>query len=159
MSLMRSLLMVERTEVLQRKTPEDRSVKDRASCKENLYLGREDDIVKIAQMEGGKVHKYMRTHGSEGVTEPGRDGPGSVGPSQSAWPTSGAFDPPFLASEDPSTQSSWRRHHSEDRQPFTPRGHPQARDRGGRSFGKRMAQLEGSTHKWRRRKTLSEASP
>jgi hypothetical protein len=34
----------------------------------------------------------------------------------------------------------------------------QPRERGGRSFGRRIAQLEGSTHKWRR-KTPSEASP
>jgi hypothetical protein len=36
---------------------------------------------------GGKVHKCMGTHGSEGATEPGRDGPGPVGPSRPAWPT------------------------------------------------------------------------
>jgi hypothetical protein len=36
---------------------------------------------------GGKVHKCMRTHGSEGATEPGRDGPGPVGPSRPAWPS------------------------------------------------------------------------
>jgi hypothetical protein len=35
------------------------------------------------------VHKYMRTHKSEGATEPGRDGPGPVGPSRPAWPTPG----------------------------------------------------------------------
>jgi hypothetical protein len=33
------------------------------------------------------VHKCMRTHGSEGATEPSRDGPGLVGPSRPAWPT------------------------------------------------------------------------
>jgi hypothetical protein len=44
---MKSLPMVARTEVLQRNIPEDRSVKDRISCKENLHLGREDDIIKI----------------------------------------------------------------------------------------------------------------
>jgi hypothetical protein len=33
------------------------------------------------------VHKYMRTHGSEGVTKPSRDEPGPVGPSRPAWPT------------------------------------------------------------------------
>jgi hypothetical protein len=87
MSLMKSLPMVARTEVLQRNIPEDGSVKDQTSCKENLHLGREDDIVKIVQVEGGKVHKYMRTHGSEGATEPGRDGPGPVSPSQPACPT------------------------------------------------------------------------
>jgi hypothetical protein len=46
--------MVARTEVLQRNIPEDSSVKDRTSCKENLHLGREDDIIKIVQVEGAK---------------------------------------------------------------------------------------------------------
>jgi hypothetical protein len=33
------------------------------------------------------VHNHLRTHGREGVTEPGRDGPGPVVPSRPAWPT------------------------------------------------------------------------
>jgi hypothetical protein len=37
-----------------RNTPGDLSVKDRTSCAENLRLGREDDIVKIMQVEGAK---------------------------------------------------------------------------------------------------------
>jgi hypothetical protein len=36
---------------------------------------------------GGKVHNHTRTHGSEGATEPRRDGPGPVGPSRPAWPS------------------------------------------------------------------------
>jgi hypothetical protein len=36
---------------------------------------------------GGKVHNHLRTHGREWATEPGRDGPGPVGPSHPAWPT------------------------------------------------------------------------
>jgi hypothetical protein len=54
MSLMKSLPMVARTKVLQRNTPGDSSVKDRTLCEENLHLGREDDIVKIMQVEGAK---------------------------------------------------------------------------------------------------------
>jgi hypothetical protein len=54
MSLMKSLPMVARTKVLHRNTPGDSSVKDRTSCTENLHLGREDDIVKIVQVEGAK---------------------------------------------------------------------------------------------------------
>jgi hypothetical protein len=38
----------------------------------------------------------MRTHGSERATEPGRDGPGSVGPSRPAWPTSGVGSAPLF---------------------------------------------------------------
>jgi hypothetical protein len=74
---MKSLLMVERTEVLQRNIPEDWSVKDQISCKERQN----------GASGGGKVHKCMRTHGSEGATEPGMDGPGPVGPSRPAWPS------------------------------------------------------------------------
>jgi hypothetical protein len=51
---MKSLPMVARTEVLQRNTPEDSSVKDWTSCKENLHLRCKDDIVKIVQVEGEK---------------------------------------------------------------------------------------------------------
>jgi hypothetical protein len=54
MSLMKSLPMVARTEVLRRNIPGDRSVKARTSCKENLHLGCEDDIFKIVQVEGAK---------------------------------------------------------------------------------------------------------
>jgi hypothetical protein len=54
MSLMKSLPMVARTEVLRRNTPRDWSIKDRTSCVENLHLGREDDIVKIMQVDGAK---------------------------------------------------------------------------------------------------------
>jgi hypothetical protein len=44
---------------------------------------------------GGKVHKCMRTHGSERATEPGRDGPGPVGPSRLTWPSYGAGSAPL----------------------------------------------------------------
>jgi hypothetical protein len=44
---------------------------------------------------GGKVHKCMRTHRSEGATEPGRSGPGPVSPGRPAWPTPGVGSPPF----------------------------------------------------------------
>jgi hypothetical protein len=44
-------------------------------------------------------------------------------------PLRGSVRPPFLAPEDPSTLSSWRRRHSQDREPFAPRGHPEARER------------------------------
>jgi hypothetical protein len=37
----------------------------------------------------------MRTHGSDGATEPGRDGPGPIGPSRLAWPSSGVGSAPL----------------------------------------------------------------
>jgi hypothetical protein len=47
----------------------------------------------------GKVHKCIRTHGSEGATEPGRGGLGPVGLGRpSPLPTS--VRPPFLAPKD-----------------------------------------------------------
>jgi hypothetical protein len=99
---------------------------------------------------GGKVHKHMRTHGSEGATEPGRDGHGPVGPSQTAWPTPGVGSAPILL-------------HPKDLQPQVRGGatihkteshlHREAIHKLEREEGdllRRIAQLEGSTHKWRR---------
>jgi hypothetical protein len=59
------------------------------------------------------VHKDMRTHRSEGATEPGKDGPRPVGPGRPTWSTLGSVRPPFLEREDPSTLSTWRHHHSQ----------------------------------------------
>jgi hypothetical protein len=44
----------------------------------------------------GKVHKCMRTHGSEGATESDRNGPGPVGPGQPAQPTPGVGSAPLF---------------------------------------------------------------
>jgi hypothetical protein len=66
------------------------------------------------------VHNQLRTHRSEGATEPGRNGPGPVGLGRPAQPT-------------PGVSSAWRRRHSRGGEPFAPGGHPQARERGGRS--------------------------
>jgi hypothetical protein len=47
------------------------------------------------------VHNYMSSHGSEGATEPGQNGPGLVGPIWPAWPTSSIGSPPlFLQPKD-----------------------------------------------------------
>jgi hypothetical protein len=43
----------------------------------------------------GKVHNHTRTHGSEGATEPGRDGHGPVSPSRPALPSSGVGSAPL----------------------------------------------------------------
>jgi hypothetical protein len=116
MTLMKLLPMVARTEELQRNIPEDWSVKDRISCKENLHLGREDNIVKIVQMEGAKcINTWEPTVAKGRSNRPG--------------PLQGSVRPPFLAPEDPSTLSSWRCRHTQDREPFALRGHPQVRER------------------------------
>jgi hypothetical protein len=41
------------------------------------------------------MHNHLRTHGSEGATEPGRDGPGPVGPGRPTWPTPGVGSAPL----------------------------------------------------------------
>jgi hypothetical protein len=41
------------------------------------------------------VHNHLRTHGSEGATEPVRNGPGPVGPVRPAWPTPGVDSAPL----------------------------------------------------------------
>jgi hypothetical protein len=71
----------------------------------------------------------MRTHGSEGATEPGRGGPRPAGPAHSG----ARFGPPFLAPEGSSTIKPCRRRHSEKGEPFVLGGHPQSREGGGRS--------------------------
>jgi hypothetical protein len=124
MSLMKSLPMVARTEVLQRNTPEDWSVNDRTSCTENLHLGREDDIVKIMQLEGAKCINAWGPTGAKG-----RPNRAEMGRGRSAQAGRGRFDPPFLAPEGSSTLKPWRRRHSQRGEPFAPGGHPQARER------------------------------
>jgi hypothetical protein len=55
----------------------------------------------------GKVHKYMKTHRSEGATESGRGGPRPADPTHFG----GQLGPPFLAPEGSLTLKPWRRHH------------------------------------------------
>jgi hypothetical protein len=60
-----------------------------------LFKGTPRAVPDNSANGGGKVHKHMRTHGSEGATEPGQDGPGSVGPSGPAWPSSSVGSTPL----------------------------------------------------------------
>jgi hypothetical protein len=159
---MKSLSKVARTEVLQRNIPEDWSATDRTSCKENLHLGREDDIVKMVQVEGAKCINTWWPTGAKG--RPNRAGMslgrsaqvGQPGPLQGSVQspfsyTRRSFNPKFL--EAPPFAGG---------RAIRPRGHPQVREgerRGGRSLARMIALLEGSTHKWKRRKTPLEASP
>jgi hypothetical protein len=69
---------------------------------------------------GGKVHKYMRNHGSEGATEPGSDGPGPLWGSV-RFPfsyTRRSFNPKLLEVLPFARQRA-----------ILPRGHPQAREK------------------------------
>jgi hypothetical protein len=128
MSLMKSLPMVARTKVLRRNTPRDWSVKDRTSCAENLHLGREDDIVKIMQVEGAKC---IITWGPTGAK--GRPNRAELGLGRPAQPSSGVGSAPFLFTRrifNPKTMEALPFGRGE---PFTPGGHPQSKERGGRS--------------------------
>jgi hypothetical protein len=133
MSLMKSLPMVARTEVLWRNTPGDWSVKDRTSCTENLHLGREDDIVKIMQVEGAKCINAWGPMGAKGRPNRTEVGLGRSAQAGRPGPLPTSVRPTFLAPEGFSTLKPWRRRHSQRREPFVPGGYPQARERGGRS--------------------------
>jgi hypothetical protein len=155
MSLMKSLPMVARTEVLRRNTPGDWSVKDRTSCTENLHLGREDDIVKIMQMEGAKCIITWGPKGVKGRSSRARMGMGRSAQAGRPGPVPGLVWPPFLAPKGSSTLSPWRRCHSRNRDPFAPRGHPQARERreisGGGSTISKEAPTSGEEGRHRRK--------
>jgi hypothetical protein len=100
------------------------------------------------------VHNHLRTHESEGATEPGRIGSGPVGPAQFRR----RFSPPFLGPEGSSTLKPWRRRHSEGESHSHQEAiHKLEREEGDLRRG--IVHLEGSTHKWRRRKTPSEGKP
>jgi hypothetical protein len=158
MSLIKSLPMMARTEVLRRNTPGDWSVKDRTSCAENLHLGREDDIVKIMQVEWAKC---IITWGPTAAK--GRSNRAEMGLDRSAQagrpsPLRGSVRPPFLAPEGSSTLKPWRRHHSQrESHSYQEAIHKLEREEG--DLRREIDHLEGNTHKWRRRKTPSEGWP
>jgi hypothetical protein len=111
---------------------------------------REDDSVKIMQVEGAKCIITWGPTGAKGRwTGPrwawaGRPRP--EGPAHSG----GRFDPPFLAPEGSSTLKPWRRRHSRHGESHS---HQEGDLRG------EINHLDGSTHKWRRRKAPSEGKP
>jgi hypothetical protein len=105
------------------------------------------------------VHKYMRTHGSEGATESGQDGPGPVSPSRPDWPTPGVGSAPlFLHPKDLQSKvrggAAIRKTESHSHREAI---YKLKREQG--HLRRKIAQLEGSTHKWRRKNTPSEVSP
>jgi hypothetical protein len=144
--------------VLQRNIPEDWSVKDWTSCKDNLYLGREDDIIKIVQVEGAKCINTWGPTGTKGRPNRAGMGLGWLAKPAGLAHSGGRFGPPFLAPEGSSTLSSWRRRHSQG-ESHSHREAIHKLEREEEDLRRRIAQLEGSTNKWRRKKTSSEASP
>jgi hypothetical protein len=145
-SLMKSLSKVARIEVLQRNIPEDWSVKDRTSCKENLHLGREDDIVKMVQVEGAKCKNTWGPTGEKGRSNRGGMGLGRSAQADRPGPLWGSVRPPFSCTRRSFNPKFLETPPFAGQRAICPRGHPQAREReeeGDRSWG--------STHKWRRR--------
>jgi hypothetical protein len=159
MSLIKSLPMVARTEVLRRNTPGDWSVKDRTSCTKNLHLGREDDIVKIMQAEGAKCIITWGPTGEKGWPNRAEMGLGRSAQAGRPSPLPASVRPPFLAPEGSSTLKSWRRHHLQRRESHSHQEaiHKLEREEG--DLRRETNHLEGSTHKWRRRNTPSEGWP
>jgi hypothetical protein len=159
MSLMKSLPMVARTQVLCRNTPGDWSVKDQTSCKENLHLGREDDIVKIMQVEGAKCIITWGPTGAKGRPNRAEMGPGRSAQDGRPSPLRGSVWPPFPCSRRIFNPKAL------EAPPFAGREsdshqvaiHKLEREEG--DLRKGVDHLEGSTHRWRRRKTPSEGWP
>jgi hypothetical protein len=110
---------------------------------ENLHLGREDDIVKIMQVEGAKCKITRGPTGAKGRPNRAEMGLGSEG----------RFGPPFLAPEGSSTLSTWRRRHSRERENHSHQEAIYKLEREEGDLRRGINHLEGSTHKWRRRKT------
>jgi hypothetical protein len=139
-----------------RNTPGDWSVKDRTSCAENLHLGRDDDIVKIMQVEGAKCILTWGPTGAKRRLNRAEMGLGRSAQAGRPSPLRGSVRPPI-----PYTRRIFNPKILEappfDRgEPFAPGGHPQAREG---DLRRDIVHLEGSTHKWRRRKTPSEGKP
>jgi hypothetical protein len=157
MSLMKSLLMVARIEVSRRNTPGDWNIKDRTSCTENLHLGREDDIVKIMQVEGAKCIKAWEPTGAKGRPNRAEVGLGRSTQAGRPGPLPTSVRPPF-----PCTRRIFNPKSLEAR-PFTKESHSHREaihklEREEGDLQRRIDHLEGSTHKWRR-KTPSDGWP
>jgi hypothetical protein len=159
MSLMKSLLMVARTEVLRRNTPGDWSVKDRTSCAENLHLGRKDDVVKIMQVEGAKCIITWGPTGAKGRPNQAEMGLGRS--AQADWPSPlrGSVRPSFPCTRRIFNPKALEAPPFAEGEPFAPGGHPQAREREEGDLRREIDHLEGSTYKWRRRNTSSKGWP
>jgi hypothetical protein len=94
--LLQSLVRVHELDEITSNGGKDRSVKDRTSCTENLHLGREDDIVKMVQMEGAKCIITRVPTGVKG--RPNRAGMGLGRSAQAGRPglVSGVGSAPFF---------------------------------------------------------------
>jgi hypothetical protein len=157
MSLMKSLPMVARTEVLRRNTPGVWSVKDRTSCAENLHLGHEDDIVKIMQVEGAKCIITWGPTGAKGRPNRAEMGLGQSSQAGRPSPLRGSVRPPFSCTRRIFNPKTLEAPPFAMREPFAPGGHPQARERerreisGGGSTTSKEAPTSGEEGRHRRK--------
>jgi hypothetical protein len=119
--------------VLQRNTPGDSSLKDRTSCTENLHLGREDDIVKIMQVEGAKCINAWGPTGAKRRPNRAEMGLGRSAQAGRPSPLRGSIRPPFPCTRRIFNPKALEAPPFAEREPFVPGGHLQARERGGRS--------------------------
>jgi hypothetical protein len=152
---MESLPKVARTKVLHRNIPEDWSLKGRTSCENTLHLGREDDIVKLMQLE---VAKCKMSRGPTGAKwQPNR---ARMGLGRPAWPTPEAVRSPL------SWASRWRNPKYVEApfaggEPFTREAVQklERKERRERSSARRIVLLEGSNHKWWRMSRPCQDTP
>jgi hypothetical protein len=110
-----------------RNTPGNWSVKDRTSCAENLHLGREDDIVKIMQVEGAKCIITLGPTGAKGRPNRAEMGLGRLAQAGRPSPLWGSVRPPFPCTRrilNPKTLEAPP--FNREREPFAPGSHPQA---------------------------------
>jgi hypothetical protein len=130
---MKSLPMVARTEVLRRNTPGDWSVKDRTSCTDDLHLGREDDIVKIMQVEATKCIITWGPTRAKGHPNRAKMGLGRSAQGGRPSPLQASVRPPFPCTRRIFNPKTLEAPPFVGGEPFAPGDHPQARERGGRS--------------------------
>jgi hypothetical protein len=155
MRLMKSLPMVARTEVLCRNTPGDWSVTDRTSCTENLHLGREDDIVKVMQVEEAKCIITWGPTGEKGRLNRAEMGLGRSAQAGRPSPLPASVRPPFPCTRRIFNPKTLEATHSQGES----HSHQEAINKLEREEGdlwRGINHLEGSTHKWSRRKTPLE---
>jgi hypothetical protein len=100
---------------------------------ENLHLGHEDDIVEIMQVEAAKCIITRGPTGAKG--RPNRAEMGLGRSAQADWPNPlpASVQPPFPCTRRIFNPKALEAPPFAEREPFAPGGHPQARERGGRS--------------------------
>jgi hypothetical protein len=134
-------------------TPGDWNAKDRTSCEENHHLGREDDIIKIMQVEGSKSIITWGPTGAKGRPNRAEVGPGR--PAQAGRPWWPVW-PPFPCTRRIFNPKTLEAPPSTGGEPFAPEAiHKLERERrrisGGRSATSKEAPSHGEEGRQRRK--------